>query len=161
MTDIANLDYTNTLGLEHLIQNSLASPQKTAYEVLQHGTQSTRLGIIRSIVQPKAHIRPHCHPNIDESYIALQGSFFVVFFNDAGNLVKRFALEPEHIAFVRVRRGEWHTVLSRLPDSALISLYHGVYNKRNYKEEAPFLPKAGSPEEDNYFEHLKTEAIHF
>lgn len=102
---------SSRLRMNRNIHESLDSPCQRLINVLLPGT-----------VLPV-----HRHTHTAETYILLRGRLFVVFYNDLGEQVERFLLDPSIGNYgLNIPRGQWHTVEVVEP-SAILEVKEGPY----------------------------------
>jgi cupin fold WbuC family metalloprotein len=110
--------------------------------------------------EPGSYLRPHRHlsPPKREVFLALQGRFAVATFDDNGNILEKFILDPQTGNFaVEMAAGEWHTVIPLETGSVAYELKDGPYDPIDDKDFAPWAPKEGDPDCDEYNQRILTE----
>ncbi|MDT8445600.1 MAG: WbuC family cupin fold metalloprotein [bacterium] len=109
-------------------------------------------------IEPGSYVQPHRHldPPKAEAFLCLKGRGVVIFFDDSGEAVQFFPLDPASLDYgVEVPVGTWHAILSFEPGSVYYEVKHGPYVKISDKDFAPWAPAEGDPEMAAYQKHLE------
>src|SRR3989344_2000566 len=86
--------FVNNSVIESLIEKSESSPRRReAHQVQQSDYMGPRT--ILNCMQPDSYARPHIHiSNFGETFIAIQGGFCAVIFDNDGNITESHILSP-------------------------------------------------------------------
>lgn len=107
-----------------------------------------------------SYIQPHRHMETGklELLVAVQGSFSIITFDDAGNFINttNFGTEKHLDNFcqnigVEIDPEVWHTVIAREENSILLEVKEGPFDSFKAKELAPWAPHENSIEAKKYF----------
>jgi cupin fold WbuC family metalloprotein len=110
--------------------------------------------------EPGSYLRPHRHlnPPKREVFLVLQGRFAVATFDDDGNIIEKFILDPAKGNFaVELAAGEWHTVIPLETGSVAYELKDGPYDPIDDKDFANWAPKEGEEGCDEYNQRILKE----
>lgn len=81
-----------------------------------------------NVLLPGTVIPIHRHRNTSETYALLRGRLVVLFYNDAGEVVNRFELDPSSGNYgVHIPKGQWHGV-EVIEPSAILEVKDGPYS---------------------------------
>lgn len=81
-----------------------------------------------NVLLPGTVIPIHRHRNTSETYALLRGRRVVLFYNDAGEVVNRFELDPSSGNYgVHIPKGQWHGV-EVIEPSAILEVKDGPYS---------------------------------
>jgi cupin fold WbuC family metalloprotein len=112
-------------------------------------------------MQPESYIRPHRHA-LDpkpECFIALQGRFVLLTFDDQGAILSATLLGPREQTWgVDLPPGIWHCVVCMERDSVLFETKPGPFDPLSKKDPAPWAPNEASSEAQDYLSLLKAAA---
>lgn len=76
---------------------------------------------------PGTNLPVHRHHHTAETYILLRGRMTVIFYNDAGQPVSRFLLDPREGNYgVHIPKGQWHGIEVAEP-STILEVKDGPY----------------------------------
>lgn len=101
---------------------------------------------------PDTYCRPHRHnnPAKNESFIILKGKAVVVEFNDKGEVTDHFVLDSiQGNHGVDFLPNTWHTIIALSP-CVVFEAKDGPYSPLNDKDFAPWAPKEGSEDCQQY-----------
>ncbi len=80
-----------------------------------------------NVLLPGTVLPVHRHRHTAETYVLLRGRMFVVFYNDLGEQVERFLLDPSTGHYgVQIPKGQWHGI-EVLEPSAIFEVKDGPY----------------------------------
>ncbi len=92
-----------------------------------HDSLEAKAQRLINVLLPGTVLPVHRHSHTAESYALLRGKMFVVFYNDLGEQVERFLLDPKQGRYgVHIPAGQWHTV-EVLEPSAILEVKDGPY----------------------------------
>ena len=130
--------------LDALCREAASSPRLRKNSNL-HADNSYPCHRLFNALQPGTYVRAHRHlePSKDETLVLLRGAMLAVFFDDAGNAVRREMLRPGMA--VDVPHGTWHTFVCLEPDTVFFEAKAGPYVPMTPDEAAPFAPPEGDP----------------
>lgn len=79
-------------------------------------------------LQPGTELPVHRHRHTAETYLLLQGSLRVMFYDDNKNIVEETVLSRENgVMGVHIPAGQWHTLEVLEPDTAIFEVKDGPY----------------------------------
>jgi cupin fold WbuC family metalloprotein len=107
--------------------------------------QEMCIGLLRSTMIP-----PHRQPNRSKSYCVLVGSIEVLFFEGAGDVRSRLALQAYggvHPFVLRFDASQWHTVNATSDWAVYLEVIEGPHdaNTTQWLNDPPSLGYAGHP----------------
>jgi cupin fold WbuC family metalloprotein len=138
--------------IANVVSGAKASPRKRMNRNF-HENFSDPIQRFLNAWEPGSYLRPHRHlsPPKREVFIVLQGRFAVATFDDEGNILEKFILDPAKGNFaVELAAGEWHTVIPLETGSVAYELKDGPYDPIDDKDFAPWAPKEGEDGCDEY-----------
>ena len=92
-----------------------------------HDSLDAKVQRLINVLLPGTVLPIHRHRHTAETYVLLRGRMDVVFYNDMGASVARYALDPHHGKYgVHIPAGQWHTVEVMEP-SAILEVKDGPY----------------------------------
>ncbi len=112
--------------ISELKEMATKNERKTA-RICLHKNVEDRLHQMVIVHAKGAYIRPHKHPNKTESFHVIEGSFWVLIFNEEGNRIDKFKLSSKDEGddfLLRIDKNIWHTVV---PITDLI-VFHEITN---------------------------------
>ena len=81
-----------------------------------------------NVLLPGTIIPIHRHKHTAETYALLRGKMFVIFYNDLGEQIERFLLDPAIGNYgVQIPKGQWHGIEVIAP-SAIFEVKDGPYS---------------------------------
>lgn len=91
-------------------------------------------------LQPGTYVRPHRHlaESKDETLLVVRGRLGAVIFDEAGQVLAKYRLEPGMA--IDVPHGTWHTFCCLAPDTVFFEAKAGPYVPMTPEEAAPFAP---------------------
>ena len=107
--------------------------------------------------EPGTYIQPHKHENPDkrEIFIVLRGSLLVVIFDESGSPADFVLLNPSKGNYaIEVGPGVWHSVISLESGTVVYEIKDGPYIQPTDKNFAPWAPKEGDENCNEYLARL-------
>ncbi len=103
--------------------------------------------------QPGTYVTPHRHPSDGrEFFCILSGQLKIVIFDEFGNILKVYSVNPNNNPMMEIPGNTYHSVIAELPDSLIIKLYFGIYKPDTYKQFAKWAPME---DRKDYFKNKK------
>ena len=94
--------------LDKVTQMAEESPRLRMNYNLHDSLDAKSQRLLNSLL-PGTNLPVHRHPHTAETYILLRGRMTVIFYNDSGQPVSRFILDPREGNFgVHIPKGQWH-----------------------------------------------------
>ena len=81
-------------------------------------------------LEPSTYIRPHRHlsPPKTEAFIVLRGELDVLIFDEAGNLLQKYKLNPETGNYgMDIPAGVWHSMIITQPETVIYEVKEGPF----------------------------------
>ncbi|MEM6600083.1 MAG: WbuC family cupin fold metalloprotein, partial [Verrucomicrobiota bacterium] len=97
-----------------------------------------------NIMQPGSYVQPHQHPRPQAIELAhvLQGSICVWIFDDSGAVLEsRTCTAGELESLVDIEPGVWHSFAALKPDTVILEIKGGPYDKTQDKIFAKWAPR--------------------
>ena len=110
-------------------------------------------------MQRDSYVRPHRHMQEEktELFVAIQGRFALLLFDDNGTVIQRLELAPQGEAFAcEVKPGTWHTVVALEDDAVFLEIKQGPYIALSDKDFAPWSPAENTPDVDRFIQWLSS-----
>lgn len=96
--------------LTQVTSQAAESPRLRMNYNFHEGPDSKAQRLLNAL-EPGTILPIHRHRHTAETYILLRGKLNVIFYNDMGGEVDRFALDPQMDEYgVHIPAGQWHTV---------------------------------------------------
>lgn len=112
--------------LDSITAEADASPRRRMNRNL-HDSLDAKAQRLINVLLPGTVLPIHRHRHTAETYVLLRGRMDVVFYNDMGASVARYALDPHQGKYgVHIPAGQWHTVEVMEP-SAILEVKDGPY----------------------------------
>ena len=113
-----------------------------------------------NFIQPGSYIRPHCHPMPEhvECVTVLRGCLGLLHFSPEGAMIGSWRLvagEPAN-CLADLEAGEWHTMVSLVPDSVMLEVKRGPYNPLTDKKFPGWAPEENSAAAGDYLRSLES-----
>lgn len=124
--------------LEELKLSAAAAPLRRARLCLHHSLDNVVQEMVIAFCRD-TYNRPHRHRNKTESFHVIEGDLLIIFFDDAGQEIRRLKMGPygHGQAFLyRLSASMWHTVV---PLSEFV-IIHETTNGPFIKNETEFAP---------------------
>lgn len=118
-----------------------------------HQVPEDLLNRMLNAMNPDTYVQPHKHENPDkrEAFIVLRGSLLVVEFDEKGSVTDHVILgQQQGVYGLEIPPRTYHTIISLETDSVVYELKDGPYIAQTDKVFAPWAPKEGSPECEQY-----------
>jgi len=99
-------------------------------------------------MEPGSYVMPHrhLHPDKDETFVVLRGTFGLLLFDDAGEVTAAKLLRAGGEALgANVPHGTWHSLVSFEPGGVFLEAKGGPYVPLTAEERAPWAPPEGDP----------------
>jgi len=105
--------------LDKITSEAEASPRlRMNYNL--HESLDAKAQRLINVLLPGTPLPVHRHTHTAETYVILRGKMFVVFYNDLGEQVDRYLLDPINGNYgIHIPKGQWHTVEVIRPSSIL------------------------------------------
>ena len=92
-----------------------------------HESLESKAQQLLNVLLPGTILPVHRHTHTAETYILLRGKMFVVFYNDLGEQIERYLLDPQNGNYgVHIPKGQWHTV-EVIEPSTIFEVKDGPY----------------------------------
>lgn len=156
------LKIVNNQLLDELSHNAAQSPRKRL-NLNFHEQLSDPINRMLNAFEPGTYVQPHKHENPDkrEVFIVLRGSLLMVIFDDSGIPTDFIVLEPQqgnHV--IEIPAGVWHSVISLAKGTVVYEIKDGPYIQPLDKNFAPWAPKEGDADCNNYLSRLTDQYYH-
>jgi len=122
-----------------------------------HETLDANVQRMLNALEPGTYIQPHKHENPDktEVFILLKGRALIIEFDDKGNVIDYSLISiNDGIMGVEIKPRIWHCILSLESDTVVYEVKDGPYSPIDDKNFAPWAPREGDIECDEYMETL-------
>jgi cupin fold WbuC family metalloprotein len=99
-------------------------------------------------MEPGSYVMPHrhLHPDKDETFVVLRGTFGLLLFDDTGAITEtRLLWAGGETLGANVPHGTWHSLVSFEPGSVFLEAKGGPYVPLTAEELAPWAPPEGDP----------------
>lgn len=99
-------------------------------------------------MEPGSYVMPHrhLHPDKDETFVVLRGTFGLLLFDDAGTITEaRLLRAGGDVLGANVPHGLWHSLVSFEPGGVFLEAKGGPYKPLTAEEHAPWAPAEGDP----------------
>lgn len=103
-----------------------------------------------NIMQPGSYVQPHLHPRPQAIELAqvLRGSMRVWIFDDAGHVLDtRVCTAGTPASLVDIEPHIWHSFAALEPDTVILEIKGGPYDKAQDKIFAEWAPRESEPEQ--------------
>lgn len=112
--------------LDDITAKAEASPRlRMNYNL--HESLDAKAQRLLNVLLPGTPLPVHRHTHTAETYVLLRGKMFVVFYNDLGEQVDRFLLDPRTGNYgVQIPKGKWHGV-EIIEPSTIFEVKDGPY----------------------------------
>jgi len=110
-----------------------------------------------NIICPGSYVQPHCHPGPQsiELVHVLQGAIRVWIFDDSGNITDdRNLVSGTPYSLVDLEPNIWHTFAALEPDTVILEIKKGPYDKEQDKVFAPWAPAESDLGSSDYLNSL-------
>lgn len=138
--------------LDRLSAEAMTSPRRRKnYNFHEH--LSDPINRMLNALEPDSYVQPHKHENPDkrEIFIVLRGSFALFYFDDEGKVTEHAIISRDAACFgVEVEPRRWHSIISLETGSVFYEFKDGPYEAMNDKNMAPWAPREGDAEVNDY-----------
>lgn len=112
--------------LDDITTKAEASPRlRMNYNL--HESLDAKAQRLLNVLLPGTPLPVHRHTHTAETYMLLRGKMFVVFYNDLGEQVDRFLLDPAIGNYgVQIPKGQWHGI-EVIEPSTIFEVKDGPY----------------------------------
>ncbi|WP_417067880.1 WbuC family cupin fold metalloprotein [Niveibacterium terrae] len=111
-----------------------------------------------SAMQKASYVRPHRHPDKDETLIAVRGRFLALVFGGDGEVFEAALLSAGGDAFgFHFPAGVWHGLVALEDGSVFFEVKNGPWRGAEDVEFAPWASEEGSREAVAFIERLRTQ----
>lgn len=124
------------------IAASRSSPRRRVVVPVQRSESAVVQRMI-NVIQPDSYLRPHHHPRPQgvELVCVLQGEIGVFLFDDDGSVTSVFRLRPgPDTSIIDIEPRVWHTFLALAPDTIVLEIKGGPYDRDLDKVFPPWAP---------------------
>ena len=112
--------------LDKITAEAEASPRLRMNYNLHESLESKAQRLLNALL-PGTILPVHRHTHTAETYILLRGKMSVVFYNDLGEQIERYLLDPQIGNYgVHILKGQWHTV-EVIEPSTIFEVKEGPY----------------------------------
>ena len=117
---------------------------------LHHETERVQRFV--NVLQPGTYVRPHCHDRDEtvngfELFVVLQGEVALMVFDEQGNIQTAFRIcDGGDVHGVELPEGVFHTLVALAPDSVILEIKEGPYDRQSDKVFLNQFPQEGTPE---------------
>lgn len=129
--------------MQKLKQQALAAPLKRARLCL-HKDELDPLQEMIIVLCKDSFVAPHQHKGKDESLHVVQGSFYLVIFNEHGRVIEKVLVkQKDHQGYLlcRVREGTWHTVIPRSNFVVIHEIIRGPFRRVKARKSDAWVPR--------------------
>ncbi len=109
-------------------------------------------------LEPGTYIPPHRHldPNKEETMLMLRGRIGVLWFDDAGTIIRQQIMEANGaVVGVNIGVGQYHSLVALAAGSVFFEGKHGPYLPLTEAERAPWAPAEQTPAASAYLAQLQ------
>jgi len=133
----------NKEEIRKLKHQALAAPLKRARLCLHKGKDDSLQEMI-IVLCKDSYVMPHAHKGKDESLSVLEGSFYLVIFDEHGRVIEKIILrqhgQRSHF-LCRVKESVWHTVVPLSDFVVIHEIIKGPFKGGARKKNAPWVPQ--------------------
>lgn len=108
-----NITKIDSRMIQYLKQKAFASPYKIARFCLHKTTQEILHEMI-IVICKDVYVRPHKHIRKTESFHVIEGSFFLILFDEDGKIIEKILMDTgkkDNNFLCRLEKNYWHTVI--------------------------------------------------
>lgn len=139
--------------IDHKLLSEVTAKAKTSSRKRMnynfHETLDAIVQRMLNALEPGTYVQPHKHETPDkvEAFIILKGKILVVEFDDVGNIIQNCILSAENgVLGAELPPRSWHCIVALEPGSVVYEVKDGPYSPINDKNFAPWAPKEGDPD---------------
>ncbi len=92
-----------------------------------HQSADAAINRLFNAVEPDSYVRPHRHPDKDETLLAVAGSFELVFFDHEARVTRRELLGGKGAVLIEYPANTWHSLLALQSGSVFFEVKTGPY----------------------------------
>lgn len=124
--------------LDTLLEESRRD-ERGRVRICLHRTEQDPLHEMIIALADHGYLRPHRQPGLQKSYVVLQGCLRVVFFDEAGTVLRRMDMDAQSNPVARFDAGIWHTMTSLSGGTLYLETILGPFdkNRTNWADWAP------------------------
>lgn len=112
--------------LNKVTAEAVANPRLRMNHKL-HDSLDAKAQRLINVLLPGTPLPVHRHRHTAETYALLRGKMFVVFYNDLGEQVERYLLDPKQGNYgVQIPKSQWHGI-EVIEPSAILEVKDGPY----------------------------------
>jgi cupin fold WbuC family metalloprotein len=111
-------------------------------------------------LEPDTYIRPHRHSGQDkwEFLMVIQGALDTILFDDAGVIIAKMRLGPQHSRAVQIPSGTWHSYVCLETETIAFEVREGPYIPVEPSDLAPWSPADDPEAEKRYLDWMRSTA---
>ena len=132
--------------LDTLVVKARTSPRKRAHCNL-HPELSDPVQRLCIAIEPETYVRPHRHaePDTCEVFLLLRGSAKLLFFDDAGKVIREVVLAANGpIYAAEIPQRMWHSIVSLERGTVFFEVKQGPYVQAQGNNAAGWAPEEGT-----------------
>lgn len=135
--------------LETLMAESREDPRGRV-RICLHRDETDPLHEMIIALADHGYLRPHRQKGRQKSYVVLEGRLRVIFFDEAGAVIRRLDLDAAAQPVARFDAGVWHTMTAMSESALYLETILGPFD-RNGTDWAPWAPgRSPRPEIEAY-----------
>jgi len=106
------------------------------------------------------YMQPHLHPGVEkiEKIYLVEGKVAILFFDDAGSVIKCTLLKKEGVDMIEVPAFTWHTYVILSSSAITYETMMGKYDPQTWKDFFSIVPAENTAESIIYLKSLKIKA---
>ncbi len=124
-----------------------------------HVADASPCNRLLNAIEPDSYVQPHRHsdPEKGETILLLKGKLGVLFFSEAGEVVRQWVLDPATGKYgINVPFGTIHSVLALAPGTVFFEAKSGPYVPISDAERVDWAPTEGDPAVPLYLEMMRS-----
>jgi cupin fold WbuC family metalloprotein len=137
-----------------LIEKARRSPRlRTNHNF--HGSMEENPHRFLNVMTRGTYVTPHRHldPPKSEAFLVLSGEIAFFIFDDYGNVIDRRNIGRDPIG-IDLAPGIWHSLAVLTEEAVCYEVKPGPYSAANDKDFAPWAPREGDPQAEEYLAKL-------
>lgn len=111
-----------------------------------HQNTSAAINRLLNAVEPDSYVRPHRHPDKEETLLAVAGSFELVFFDDDACVTRREMLGGAGAVLIEYPANTWHSLIALESGSVFFEVKAGPYVALGAEDFLRGWPAENSPD---------------
>jgi cupin fold WbuC family metalloprotein len=135
---------------------SRQSPRRRMMAPIQRSPEAPVQRLL-NILQPGSYVQPHLHPRAQgsETVLVMQGAIAFFIFDENGGITesRRLAAGTPGL-LVDIEPNVWHTFAATAPDTVVLEIKGGPYDREHDKVFAAWAPEETAPDAPAYLEAL-------